>query len=296
MADSENKAQQKLDEAEKKSKKAGGILGFFSGGSNNVVDACELYNQAGNLFKVAKNWTAAGNAFLKSAELHATQADSKHDTALDYDKAGTCFRKVDTEKAVDCLQKAIELYTDMGRFNMAAKIHTTIAEIYETESPDKEKCVKHHQIAADFYKGEEAKSSATKCLIRVGQLSAELGKYRRAIEVFEEIAVFEADHPTLKYAAKNHFFMALLCHLCVDLLDTQHALKRYEEISPSFSDSREYQFVKELTICMEEHNSDQFTETVRNFDKISRLDPWQTNLLLTAKKQCGTEDDDEDLR
>jgi hypothetical protein len=58
----------------------------------------------------------------------------------------------------------------MGRFNMAAKINSTIAEIYETESPDKPRSIKHHQVAADFYKGEEAKSSATKCLIRVAQV------------------------------------------------------------------------------------------------------------------------------
>ncbi|KAI6227503.1 Aromatic-di-Alanine repeat protein [Aphelenchoides fujianensis] len=282
MADSEQKARQKLEEAEKKSRKGGGFFGSLLGGGNNAVDACELYNQAGNLFKVAKNWSAAGDAFLKSAELHTAQADAKHDAALDYDKAGTCYRKVDAQKAVECFEKCIEFYTDMGRFNMAAKVHSTIAEIYETEAPNKEQCIKHHQIAADFYKGEEAKSSATKCLIRVAQLSAELGNYRRAIEVFEEIAVFEADHPTLKYAAKNHFFMALLCHLCIDVLDTQNALKRYEDISPSFADSREYKFVKDLTVCMEEQSVEHFTETVHGFDKISRLDPWQTSLLLMS--------------
>lgn len=32
------------------------------------------------------------------------------------------------------------------------------------------------------------------------------------------MATWEADHPTLKYAAKNHFFQALLCHLCSDLV------------------------------------------------------------------------------
>lgn len=74
------------------------------------------------------------------------------------------------QKAVECLERASEIYVDMGRFNMAAKINSTIAEIYETESPDKARSIKHHQVAADFYKGEEAKSSATKCLIRVAQV------------------------------------------------------------------------------------------------------------------------------
>lgn len=32
--------------------------------------------------------------------------------------------------------KAIEIYTDMGRFTMAAKHHQTIAEMYENEAND----------------------------------------------------------------------------------------------------------------------------------------------------------------
>ncbi|CAD5224867.1 unnamed protein product [Bursaphelenchus okinawaensis] len=306
MTDSESKARQKLEEAEKKSKKSGGFFGLFGGGGS-VHETCDLYVQAGNLFKVAKNWTAAGNAFLKAAELYGSSQDGKHDSAREYDQAGNCFRKVDTAKAIDCLKKTAEIYTDMGRFNMAAKVHTTIAEIYETDSPDKQLCAKHYQIAADFYKGEESKSSATKCLVKVAQVSAELEQYRKAIEVYEEIALWEADHPTLKYAAKNHFLLALLCHLCVDLLDTQQALRRYEDASPSFSDSREYKFIKELTIAMEEQNPDVFTETVKNYDKISRLEPFQTTLLLKAKRNCGEgantgvgaaagDDDEEDLR
>jgi alpha-soluble NSF attachment protein len=77
-------------------------------------------------------------------------------------------------------------------------------------------------------------------------------------------------------------------------------LRRYEEISPSFADSREYKFIKDLTICIEEQNVEHFTEAVRNYDKVSRLDPWLTSLLVNAKRQCGgtggNDDDEEDLR
>ena len=50
------------------------------------------------------------------------------------------------------------------------------------------------------------------------QYSAQLEQYRNAIRVFEEIALWEADHPTLKYNAKNHFFMALVCYLSIDVV------------------------------------------------------------------------------
>lgn len=44
--------------------------------------------------------------------------------------------KVDPNEAVACLLKAIDIYTDMGRFSMAAKHHQSIAEMYENEAND----------------------------------------------------------------------------------------------------------------------------------------------------------------
>ena len=42
-------------------------------------------------------------------------------------------KKSDVEEAVSCLLKAIDIYTDMGRFTMAAKHHQSIAEMYESD-------------------------------------------------------------------------------------------------------------------------------------------------------------------
>ncbi len=48
----------------------------------------------------------------------------------------------------------------------------------------------------------------------------------------------------LKYSAKEYYFRAALCHLCVDSLNAQHAIQKYEELYPAFADSREAKFVK----------------------------------------------------
>lgn len=48
-------------------------------------------------------------------------------------------------EGVNCLLKAIEIYTDMGRFTMAAKHHQTIAEMYETEAVDLDRAVQHYE-------------------------------------------------------------------------------------------------------------------------------------------------------
>jgi alpha-soluble NSF attachment protein len=293
MADNEGKARAKLAEAEKKGKKGGFLSGLFGGGSSD--DTANLYIQAGNLFKIAKNWGEAGKAFEKAA--HSYDADGKHNAAMQYIEAGNCYRKVEPEKAVQVILKAAEIYTDMGRFAMAAKNHISVAEIYDTEAPNIEEAMKHYAKAADYYKGEEQRVTAIKSLEKVGMYAAQLGQLRKAVETFEEIAFYQADHSTLKYAAKNTFFKALLCHLNLDTLDTTHAVTRYEERDPSFGDTRECKLIKELIQAIDSKDADAYTAEVAKFDKMTKLDTWTTHMLLQPKKSIAPSEiiDENDL-
>ena len=42
----------------------------------------------------------------------------------------------------------------------------TIAEIYEVQVPDLDKAMKHYELAAEFFKGEDSNSSAKKCMVK----------------------------------------------------------------------------------------------------------------------------------
>ena len=75
----------------------------------------------------------------------------------------------------------------MGRFTIAAKHHQTVAELFETEAADLDKAIQHYETAADYFKGEESNSSATKCLVKVAQYSAQLENYEKAIQIYEQV-------------------------------------------------------------------------------------------------------------
>jgi len=292
MADNEQKALQLIADAEKKLTSSKGFLGSLFGGSNKVEDAIECYHRAANMFKMAKKWQQAGSAFCSAGNLHA-QAGSRHDAATNYVDASNCFKKVDPNEAVACLLKAIDIYTDMGRFSMAAKHHQTIAEMYENEANDLNRAVQHYEQAADYFKGEESTSSANKCMLKVAQYAAQLEDYEKAIQIYETVAGSCLDSSLLKYSAKEYFFRAALCHLSVDLLNAQHALEKYAQQYPAFQDSREFKLIKTLVEHLEEQNIDGFTDTVKDYDSISRLDQWYTTMLLRIKKQHN---DNPDLR
>ena len=59
-----------------------------------------------------------------------------------------------------------------------------------------------------------------------------------------KVAASALESSLIKYSAKDYFFRAALCHLCVDPVNAQHAVTRYEEQFPAFGDSREAKLVK----------------------------------------------------
>uniref|UniRef100_A0A3Q1GN04 NSF attachment protein beta n=1 Tax=Acanthochromis polyacanthus TaxID=80966 RepID=A0A3Q1GN04_9TELE len=99
-----------------------------------------------------------------------------------------------------------------------------------------------------------------------------------------QVAMSTMDNPLLKYNAKEYFFKASLCHFIVDELNAKLAIEKYEEMFPAFTDSRELKLLKKLLEAHEEQNSEAFTEAVKEFDSVSRLDQWLTTMLLRIKK------------
>ncbi|KAK3509164.1 hypothetical protein QTP70_020275 [Hemibagrus guttatus] len=282
-----------IDAADKKMQMSASLFGKFFGSSSKAEEACDMYMRAANMFKMAKNWRAAGDAFCKAARVHL-KTQSKHNAAVSFIDAGNAYKKADPQEAIKCLSRAIDIYTDMGRFTIAAKHHMTVAEIYESDLLDVDKAVAHYEQAGDYYKGEESTSFANKCLLKVATYAAQLEQYQKAIQLYEQIGTYCMDNTLLKYGAKDHFFRAALCHFCVDMLNAKLAVQRYEEMFPAFSDSRECKLVKKLLDAYEEQDVDAYTNAVKEFDSITRLDQWHTTMLLRIKK--GIQEDESDLR
>lgn len=290
MGDNEQKAKVLVADAEKKLSSKPGFLGGLFGGSSKQDEGLEMLGRAANLFKMAKKWNEAGNTFCKIANHHISQGN-KHDAATNFVDSANCFKKNDPKEAAASLQKAIDIYTDMGRFTIAAKHHQTIAELFESQTAELDKAMQHYEQAAEYFRGEESHSSANKCMLKVAEYAATLENYEKAIKIYEQVAAASLENNLLKYAAKEHFFRASLCHLCIDSLNAQHAVQKYEEQYPAFGDSREAKLIKTVCTEIENQDIDAFTEAVKYYDSISRLDAWYTTLLLRVKKSLSEPED-----
>ncbi|KAJ0566678.1 putative NSF attachment protein [Helianthus annuus] len=280
-------------EFEKKAEKKLNGWGFFG---SKYEDAGDLYEKAANCYKLAKSWDQAGAVYVKLAECHL-KMDSKHEAANAYADAAHSYKKTNTKECIAHLEQALNLFMEIGRLSMSARYCKEIAELYEQEQ-NLEQAIAYYDKAADLFQGEEVTTSANQCKQKIAQFSAQLEQYQKAIEIYEDIARQSLNNNLLKYSVRGHLLNAGICQLCKgDVVAITNALERYQELDPTFSGTREYKLLADLAAAMDEEDVAKFTDAVKEFDSMTKLDEWKTSLLLRVKLllKAKEEEDDDDL-
>jgi len=281
---SEEQARSLLDEANKKAKP--GTFGF---GGRKYDEAGEICKKAANIYKMLKKLNEAGDTYVKAAE-YWLQAQSKHDAATCYSEAATCYRKTSPSGAIQCLETSIKIFAEEGRWSMAARTQKEVAEIYEKEL-DLPNAITAYQKAADYYEGENSVQSANACLLQVALFSAQIEKYDRAIQVFDQLATNCLDNSLTKWNFREHAFKATLCQLAnTDIVNAKRFIEKYSGLGPDFASSREAKVLNEVIGALENHDVESFTNSVADYDSVNRLDPWKSSILLRIKNSIKEEE------
>ncbi|XP_044472900.1 alpha-soluble NSF attachment protein-like isoform X1 [Mangifera indica] len=286
MSDHLAKAQEFEKKAEKKIKS-------WSLFGSRYDDAAELYAKSANHFKLAKSWDRAGSLYVILSDCHL-KSDNKHEAAIACVDAANCYKKTSNKGAISCLDRAVSIFLDIGRFSIAARYCKDIGELYELEQ-NNEKAILYFERASEYFENAEATTSANQCKLKVAQFSAQQEQYQKAIEIYEKIARQSLNINLLKYGVRGHLLNAGLCQLCRgDVVAITNALERYENLDLTFSRTREYKFLADLATTIEEEDVTKFTHVVREFDSITRLDPWKTTLLWRVKEALKAKELEED--
>ncbi|KAJ8552659.1 hypothetical protein K7X08_020052 [Anisodus acutangulus] len=278
------------EDFEKKAEKKLTGWGLFG---SKYEDATDLFDKAGNCFKLAKSWDQAGAVYVKLANCHL-KLDSKHEAANAYADAAHCYKKSNAKEAVSCLEQAVNMFLDIGRLSMSARYYKEIAGLYEQEQ-NLEQAVSYYEKAADLFQSEDVTTTADQCKQKVAQFSAQIEKYPRAIEIFEEIARHSVNNNLLKYGVRGHLLNAGICQLCKgDVVAIINALERYQELDPTFSGTRECKLLVDLAAAIDEEDVAKFTDAVKEYDSMTQLDAWRTTLLLRVKETLKAKELEED--
>ncbi|KAJ3210504.1 vesicular-fusion protein S17 [Entophlyctis luteolus] len=287
MADRE--ARQLLAEADKKASQPAGWFGL---GGPKLDDAADLYQRAGNSFKLNKLWKESGDAYQSQANV-LLRLGEKDEAATAFINASKSYKKSSALESITALESAVKLLIEKGRFSSAASNQKQVAEMFETDVGDVARARDAYEKAAEWYQGEESNAQADGCFIKAATLAAQLEDFESAVGIFEDVASRAVDGKLTKWSVKEYLFKAGICLLNIrDFVRMRSSLERYCGMDLSFRDTREFSLLSKLTDAVESGNVEDFTNSVVEYDRISKLDAWKTSLLLRVKKTIGEEDED----
>ncbi|KAL2919630.1 vesicular-fusion protein S17 [Polyrhizophydium stewartii] len=277
-----------LAEAERKLK-AKGMFGF---GGPKLDEAADLFGRAANAFKLSKKWKDSGDAFVQQAQTLERMGD-RDDAASAYINASKSYKKEHPRDAVVALETAVKFLTEKGRFSAAANNMKQVAEIYETDIADMEKAMHAYEQAAEWYSGEDSNAQANACMLKVATFAGTLEMYDRAIDLFERVASKSVDNNLTKWSVRDYLFKAGICVLCTgDNVRARNSLDRYQSLDATFSETRECKLLLALLDAIEAGDVEAFTASLRDFDRLSKLDEWKTSLLLRVKNKLDAQEAD----
>lgn len=306
-----NKGDAFLQEAEATLKKS---TWFATSSERKYEDAAESFTKAANAYKVGGCNDEAGNAYQRAAELYKDKLKSLGEASKCLSDAGASLKKSNPSEAIGCYRSAVTLLCDAGRLNQAAKLSKEIAEIFENDGASAEDgssdainaAIASYQQAAELFEMEQAKSQASNCLQKVAELSSgalDPPELLRAAEIYESLGRQCLESNLLKYNAKTHFLNGVMCHLANgDSIGASQALARFDSLDYTFADAREGKFARQLVECVEQFDPEGFATACFEYDRISKLDPWKTSMLVKVKRSIedstgdgGGDEDDVDL-
>jgi alpha-soluble NSF attachment protein len=207
---------------------------------------------------------------------------------------------------VKAYSQAVSLYTDNARITQAAKLCKEIAELYENEEIEEDDkshivlAIESYEQASELFGMEDSKSAASQCLGKIAELcSAALDPpdYGRASKIYDDLGRRCLSSNLLKFNAKGYFLQAILCHLAHgDDVGAEQAAAKYESLDYTFGDSREGKFGNALVEAVKGYDVEEFSTACFEYDRISKLNPWQTSILVKVKRSIdeGGDGDDDD--
>lgn len=277
--------------------KGGGFLGFLTGGPK-YYEAQDLYQQAANQFKLAKEWQEAANCFAQCAFCASSQG-SQTDEANFLMEAGNVLKKISTNQAVEQYEKAIAIYSASGRFQQAGKLLVSIAELFEAERISHKETKEYYKRAAEMFElDDHGKTSLSKCNLKYAEYAAkDVEQLQEAIRIFESEGEKALQNSLLQYGAKDHFFRAGILHLVSgDTVTVNLALEKYRSLDPRFGGSREGELLASLAEAYESRDVGLFEDKLSDYDSVTKLDPWKIEFLVKVKdNMAGPRDGELDL-
>jgi len=296
----------KAEEILKSKAKAGAFLKYD--------DAAMYFFKSSISYRICGKWREGGDALKRCAEMHETLKLYLEAATL-LTEVAEIYIKVDKGEAVATQRKAISMYCDAGKFDIAGRMERKIADMHYTNKHWEEAAF-HYKKAANFLSGEQMLDQSDACLELAANCMMEVKEYLEAQSLWELVASGCVQSNLRRFQARDKLFMGILCMIGIaykypvhELDDTVEnsveaivartstkkyepvldKIKEYERIDYLWTAAKEVEFFKniiEFRLKFEVHN---FVDHIYFWNNVRPLSRHQLIILKVPVDEINDE-------
>lgn len=254
------------------------------GKSKNLQAAADRYGQAGNSYKIDREFVKAGECHMKAAELYA-QVKEESTAADQAIEAGKCFEKESSalDQAINAYKFAANIFKDNPRKQYdLGQLYTNSASLL-LQADRTEEGLELLNKGLGILKnssGGSASSDIAKNLETWADALSDKGQYQKAIDFYQEVINIRLSNQMTQGSSGRLFFKAVLTYLQLnDMIGANKMIDAFLQKNPVFRNDFYYKFLAQVIPALDQNDLNAFDNCVGAFQRQSSVDPWTKRRL-----------------
>ena len=254
-------------------------------GYNQYEDAMEKLEHAAKIYKMNRNFKKASQAYKLVAGCQ-NKLERPDEEIEAYIEVYNCLKHSNVKDSIECLKKIIELNVAQCDIRQLAKWYRHLGDVYDGEG--------ELELAVNAYKSyfEYDESPSIEYQVKAAKYLAQLEQYEDAVQAYEKILAHHVQNRLLQYSVPSLSLTLILIRLVQD--DAISAQRHYDDFSTYYS-GRSHSLILDFITAYKENNIEALVDAVREYDKISRINVLDVNLLSRIKKNMEMINGEESL-
>ncbi|KAJ3127364.1 hypothetical protein HK098_006448 [Nowakowskiella sp. JEL0407] len=258
---------------------------FFGRSSPDFDQAVQNYEQAANCFKLAKAYSYAVDAYVKSADCH-TKLNSLYLAAKNLDAAALMLMNQlnKPDESSELYRRASNYYLANGSYDRAAEVLEKAGKALESINPDK--AVQLYEESCTIYETEDKMRSGAESFQRFISFLIKSGRYPKALELSGRLTDAYIKMENRIGINKQVLSCVILALAYGDEVEAGKRFDMYAGRVSGFGESDEGMIAANLLDAYEQHNPDLLADALKR-QQINYLNSEITRLARTKLRVPG---------
>lgn len=255
---------------------------FFSTPAENEI--ADLYEKAADIYNVNNEFMKAGDSYRIASDLYYLNNIVDRGYVC-LEKAVKSYYNCNFDKTIACLEFLIKIDVANNKFTSASNRSELLGDIHDTKDIY-DKAIINYTRAADFLNDDPAKiEEINRCRIKAAKLSAMVGNFNQAIEIFNLLIMQNKDHVKYKFQTPDYVLSLALCYLANGkTIELIKYIDYYDQICHFFRRTREHKLIMDLIPLFEKSNIEAMMTLIRNYEIYDHMGEWKHLMISYIKK------------